>query len=406
MAVALLCAMPAKSAPPTTVYAGAGNGVFRSTDGGVTWTNLTSAFVPLSLAVDPLNPEVIYAGSNNAVYKTTDGGAHWTKETNGLATADLIVTLQIDPANPHTIYAGAGVFASNGVYKSTDAGVNWTTANSGLTFSSGGILSVLSLALDPLNPNTIYATGNTGFVSAKTTNGGASWTSVGFPGGFGNVAAVNPVQDSTVFMAGPFGLWKSVDAGASWHGTNLSGLSDFIQSLVIDPNTPATMYAGGDGCTGGTPSLCNSTVYKSTDTGSSWSPVGALDPTPGKEYVKALTLDPANPSTLYAGGPSGVWQSTNGGANWTLVQPTEGVNALAMQPNGLQDAIFNLFEALAQDAIRVANDFKSNQRVACGILQGYLNQIPGLVKAGLLSSGQGQALTQQVEAAMATIPCP
>jgi hypothetical protein len=75
-------------------------------------------------------------------------------------------------------------------------------------------------------------------------------------------------------------------------------------------------------------------------------------------------------------------------------------------PNARQAGFFNVFETVAQATIAVAEDFKGNPTIACGILKDSLNPIPGLVQAGLLSSGQGQALALQIQAAEASIPCP
>jgi photosystem II stability/assembly factor-like uncharacterized protein len=407
-ALVLLSGIPAMAAPPTTVYAGGSGGVYRSTDGGITWTNLLSGVEVGAIAIDPLNPEVIYAGSNSAVYKTTNGGADWTRETNGLSGATIITTLQIDPANPNTVYVGAGDFAPGGVYKSTDRGVNWTTMDNGLTcFGDGCVLSVLSLSLDTLNPNTIYAGGNTGLNSSKTTNGAASWTSVNFPGAFALTSAINPVNDQIVFMAGPFGMYYSLNGATTWNDTNLLGLSYFIQSMTIDPNTPSTMYAGAGGCTTlGPPAQCNSTIYQSTNTGVNWTAIGALLPPTSGEQVRSLVVDPADSSTLYAAGVMGIWQSTNSGLTWTLVDPiTGGASAVAMAPNARQTATFNVLETVAQALIALAEDFKRDPTIACGILKDYLKALPGLVQAGLLSSTQSQALTLQIQNAEASIPC-
>lgn len=398
-ALVLLCSTPAQAAP-TTVYAGGGNGVFVSTNGGVTWTNLLANVEVLSLAINPLNPDVIYAGAEGAVYTTTDGGAHWTMQTSGLSTTGLAGSLQINPENPNIVYAGLGVFAGGGVYESTDAGVHWTAMDNGLT---GPGLSVRSIAMDPLNPTNLWVTGDFGFVSSKTTNGGVSWTSVNFPGGFGDAVAVDPAQDNFVIMAGVYGLWKSQDAGTTWP---FNGLSNTVRSLAISPNTPSNMYAGGGTgiCVSVTP--CNNVIYMSSDAGTTWAILGSLPTTFSQEEVAALAIDPANPTTLYAGDVAGVWQSTNGGITWSLVFPTNSISALAMQPNASQNANFNAMETVTKGVIAFAEDFKSFPTVACGVLQVSVDQIPGVVHAGLISSGQGQALTFQLQTAEASIPCP
>jgi hypothetical protein len=137
---------------PTTIYAGtSGNGVFKSTNGGGTWTavntGLTNTYV-YALAIDPDTPATIYAGTwNGGVFKSIDGGGAWTAVNTGL-TDTYVSALAIDPDTPATIYAGT----NGGVFKSTNGGGAWTAFNTGLT-----ITDVHALAIDPVTPATIYA---------------------------------------------------------------------------------------------------------------------------------------------------------------------------------------------------------------------------------------------------------
>ena len=398
---AILGATPGLAAPPTTVYA-AGTAVFQSTDGGAHWTTISPSFGPIAaLAIDPTNTQVIYAGVYNAVYKTTNGGTHWTEETNGISgSLSTVTALAIDPANPSTIYAGTGNFG-NGVYKSTDAGVHWTAINNGLMTgtSPGASLDVHALAIDPIHTGTLYVTGDTGFFTSKTTNGGASWSPItGLTAGFGFAAAVNPVNTSTVYLAGPFGASESTNGGGTW--TELL-FPQLIASLAIDPTAPMTVYAGASGCVLSTPEVCANWVYKTTNGGANFTQEGSL---PGTTSVNALAVDPANPATLYAGSNNGVYQSTNGGTTWSQVYATSGVHALVMQPNATQAAAFNLVEAVAQELIAGVENLK-NTTLSCDILQGLLSEVKTLVQFDFLSSTQGQALTVQVQTAMQSIPC-
>jgi hypothetical protein len=267
---------------------------------------------------------------------------------------------------------------------------------------------VEALALDPLSTNTVYEGGVTGLQAGKTTNGAVSWTPLSPPDGFVFSIAIHPVNDSIVFMAGPFGMSKSTDGGTTW----TSPLFGFLQSIAIDPNTPSTMYVDADvpsNCSG-TPETCatqTSTVYKSLDTGNTWNVAGAL-PADNVGFVQTgpLVIDPGETSTLYLGGDTGVSKSADGGMTWTLVMPSTNIAAIAMAPNALQQGFFNVFEEVAQGAIALAQDFKGDPTLACGILKDSLTPIPGLVEAGLISSGQGQALTLQIQTAEASIPCP
>ena len=156
-----------RSAHASTLYVGTSqicrpgacggvSGVFRSTDGGVTWkaTGLTSRVD--ALAIDPLTPSTLYAGTSyvGSIFKSTDRGDTWKPTVNEeLPGAPALV---IDPVTPSTLYVGTG----SGVFKSTDAGASWNALNTGLAN-----LSVTALVIDPIAPSTLYA-GTTGGVYA------------------------------------------------------------------------------------------------------------------------------------------------------------------------------------------------------------------------------------------------
>jgi photosystem II stability/assembly factor-like uncharacterized protein len=215
-----------------------------------------------------------------------------------------VYALAIDPQNPNVIYAG-----TTGVFKTTNAGSNWTAADSGIT----GMIP--SLAIDPQNSATLYAATATGVF--KSVDGGATWSaaSSGMPTQlFIRSLAVDPQNSATIYAAleYPYGVYKTADAGANWSPAN-SGLpaSTFVFNLAIDPKNSGTVYIG-IGLAG---------VYKTSDGGASWSAVNS-----GLEglFIGPLAVDPQNPSIVYAGwwgGPpgfsgSGVRKSTDGGANW------------------------------------------------------------------------------------------
>jgi photosystem II stability/assembly factor-like uncharacterized protein len=122
--------------------------VFKSTDGGDSWTAVITGATRAvyALAVDPTTPATLYAGTERGVFKSTDEGANWT--INGLLGV-IVRALVIDPTTPATLYAGT---EGGGVFQSTDAAASWTAVNAGLTSTY-----VLALAIDPINPDTLYA---------------------------------------------------------------------------------------------------------------------------------------------------------------------------------------------------------------------------------------------------------
>jgi len=155
-------------APPSIV-----NGVFKTTDGGATWVSVnnglpryagstTTALDVLALAIHPTNPDIVWATLVDLVsptrvgyiYKTTNGGASWTNVSTGLNTDTDIRALIVDQGDPNILYAaGAGTVANPGaVYKSSDGGLTWLSLSVGLPADAA-----LSLALDPLNSQVLYA---------------------------------------------------------------------------------------------------------------------------------------------------------------------------------------------------------------------------------------------------------
>ena len=166
---------------PTTLYAGTSDrGVFKTTDGGATWsaTGLANVYVS-ALAIDPVTPTTLYAVAWGGLYKSTDGGANWNP-INDL-TGVGVSSLAIDPQTPTTLY---GWTYHDGVFKSTDGGASWNVT---------GLTSVgrdLRLAIDPLIPTTLYAGAGASGVY-KSTDGGLSWTPTGLETALSSVS-LNP----------------------------------------------------------------------------------------------------------------------------------------------------------------------------------------------------------------------
>jgi hypothetical protein len=141
---------------PTNVFAGTagitstGGGIFRSTDGGTTWSPSSSGLTNLNiraLAINPSTPTTVYAGTPSGIFKSTNSGASWTASNTGLTTLSSFA-VAVDPLAPATIYAGTG---GGGVFKSTNGAASWTAVNSGLTSTNVG-----SLAVDNVTPGTLY----------------------------------------------------------------------------------------------------------------------------------------------------------------------------------------------------------------------------------------------------------
>jgi len=328
----LVYALAIDPVTPSTIYAGGRGGVYKSTNGGASWSQMSSGLTStdiMALAIDPVTPSTIYAGGRGGVYKSTNGGANWSQMTS-----THVYALAIDPVTPSTVYAGN---SNVGVYKSTDGGTSWSQMSSGLTDTD-----IRALAIDPVTPSTIYAGTLNGGVF-KSTNGGASWSAI-MPAGtctlnsglinpHVNALAIDPVTPSTIYAGSSGGVYKSTNGGASWSQMSSGLTGTNIMALAIDPVTPSTIYAGYTGYSSYTGRTSGrGGVCKSTNGGASWFQMNSGLTT---YWVHALAIDPVTPSTIYAGSSGGVYKSTNGGASWSQMSSgltTYWVHALAIDP--------------------------------------------------------------------------
>jgi photosystem II stability/assembly factor-like uncharacterized protein len=269
-----------------------GSQVYRSTDGGASWTlvfdrvlsNRTAAF-------DPSSPSTWLIGTQEGVYRSTNQGASWLPSSTGLF-ASLVRKLAVDPHRPGVLYAalhGAGT-----LHKSADAGASWSRLS---------LSGVRALALDPKTPSRVYAATDQGIL--RSQDAGSTWVRINSAETTGSEIAVDPKTPSTLYLATSDGVRKSVDGGIFWSATGPQpeDFSPFL--LVIAPSAPQTVFAGD---------FLNR-LFKSIDGGATWTVVsgGGLP----DEIVISLAVDPTNADVLYAGVErEGVYKSTDGGATW------------------------------------------------------------------------------------------
>ena len=299
--------------PLRNAFQGANSGtqLILSTDAGATWKALGTSYPsstplqPLAIAVDPTNSQVVYTASGNSVCKSTDGGHQFHCAAIALASSQSsISSLAIDPQQSATIYASATV--NGGVFKSIDGGQTWVNASQGLPAP----LFIDSVTIDPFHPNVLYAwAGIGGYVS---TNGAGSWSPLNtlWPQGTsvtggGLHFSFDPLAPGILY--GPayansrIGIQKSMDGGATWTQLN----TPFSGCCVVpDPAVSGRLYAlAPPNATGGAALQ----FWKSGDGGATWMsyqfPAG---------QGGLLTVDPANPQIMLAG----AFRSTDSGQTW------------------------------------------------------------------------------------------
>jgi photosystem II stability/assembly factor-like uncharacterized protein len=376
---------------PSILYVGSGHKIFQTSNGGQSWRVITPELEngQFALVVDPKTPQVIYSLSDG-LSKSSDAGANWTSIDSNLPKKELN-TISLAPWNSSVLYVGT---EKHGIYKSTDGGKSWSALNSGLKTKNqnepdGEIPPVRAIAIDPSNPNILYA-GVAANVTAgpfaavfKSTNAGENWKLLSVIGsGKGrttvNCLAVDPFAPNVVFAGTDGdGIFKSVDGGVNWSGEDselstgsvvalsigkkdgtlyagtLEGIFKFeglrwrqigfshrdfggewIASLAVDPSNSATVYVG----TRSSYVSKEGGLFKSTDGGRSWLAADSgLRHFAG--WISALAIDPSNPGILYAGTYGyGVFKTTNAGIKWVpsssgIVRSEYSVAALAIDPN-------------------------------------------------------------------------
>ena len=279
---------------PATVYAGTiGAGVAKSRDAGQSWTpsgpGLTQPFVT-SLAIDPTLTSTVFAGTERDLdgdaFKSTDGGASW-RASGSEPIGSAVLSVAVDPANPLTTYAGAWP----GVFRSDDGGLHWN-----LVGQQFGPMSVKQIVFDPVQTSTVYAAAyDRGVV--KSIDRGDHWTFL--TGGYPSSLAIDPTNPQVLYAGSyPDLLRKTTNGGGSWEsiGEALEGHLRQVLGIVVDPEDSQTLYvAGWDG------------VFRSSNGGASWTDLEI----PGIAIIQALTLDGAG-AFLHAG----TW--TNGVMSYQL----------------------------------------------------------------------------------------
>ncbi len=336
---------------PQVFYIGAASGgVFKTNDAGLSWDAIFDEQPSLSIgdiALAPSNPDVIYVGTGEAnagggsvsydglgVFRSDDGGSSWTNL--GLVEGGSIGRIAVHPQNPDICYVAAmgRMFSKNeerGVFKTSDGGQSWQKVLF-LNDSTGAI----DIAINPQDPNMIYAAmwervrrpdqriyGGPSCGIYRSFDGGDSWQQLttGLPTPSPNVGrigiSVSPSDPSILYTIyadaeGYFdGVYKSINYGDSWTRTNDGALSNIFASygwwfgrLRVDPLNPNIVYAIGFD------------LYKTNNGGNSWTNIGSSMHVDHHDVY----AHPANNQFVVCGNDGGVYTSQNGGSSWSHIE--------------------------------------------------------------------------------------
>jgi photosystem II stability/assembly factor-like uncharacterized protein len=328
------------SARPLEYYFGAtGGGLWKTTDGGLTWRPVTDGQIQSSsvgaVAVSESNPDIVYIGmgetelrgnimQGDGVYKSTDAGKTW--KHMGLAETQAISRIRVDPANPDIVYVSAlghpyGANAERGVFRSKDGGQTWQKI-----LYKDDHAGAVDLCLDPHHPNVLFAaiwdvyrtpwslsSGGPRTGLYKSIDGGDHWTEItrnpGLPAGIdGKIGvSVSGADGNRVYAIVENengGVFVSDDAGAAWkrvsEDRNLRQRAFYYSRIYADPKARDTVY------------VLNVGFARSTDGGKTYR---SLRPPHGDNHD--LWIDPANPLRMVESNDGGGAVSVNGGLTWT-----------------------------------------------------------------------------------------
>jgi len=342
----------------TFYFGGVDGGVWKTTDAGLVWTPIFDGQPIASIgaiAVAPSDRNVIYVGtgesdirsdmsSGNGVYKSVDGGRTWTHL--GLDDTRQISRIVVDPRDARTVYVGAlgyayGPNAERGVYKSSDGGAHWAKV-----LDQGPEIGIADLAICAGNPNLLFATtwhthrppwstyapiDGPGGGLYRSEDAGKTWARLegnGLPTGDWGRAGVDvaadcrrvyaliqaPIQNS--MQATPSktsGLYRSDDGGNTWtlanNDSRITSRAWYFSGVTIDPQNPDVVY------------MPNVALYRTEDGGKTISIVRGA---PGGDDYHQLWIDPKNSSSLAIATDQGTSISLDRGQTWSswYNQPT------------------------------------------------------------------------------------
>jgi photosystem II stability/assembly factor-like uncharacterized protein len=298
--------------------------IFRTRDGGRNWDNLPAMHGNSirALAMYKGNSKVLVAGALNGVFRTNDGGDTWER-LSPANSSDIknIESIAVDPKDPNTVYAGTWHLA----WKTSDGGANWQHINKGMIDDS----DVFSVIVDHDNPSVVFASACSGIYKSETAgNRFAKIQGIPFSARRTRVLKQDPTNENIVYAGTTEGLWKSTDLGKVWK--RVSNPEVVVNDVLIDPRDSNRVLLATD----------RSGVMASTDGASNWT---TSNKGYAHRYVSAILTDNKDASTLYVGVVNdreygGVFYSHDAGQHW--LQKAAGLGgkdvfALKQAPSGM-----------------------------------------------------------------------
>lgn len=309
-------------------------GFLKSTDGATTWVNkekiddkknIASADI-ISMAINPKDPNNIYIGTlANGIFVTKDGAEIWTP----VAFPDKVYGLALDPQNPQIIYA-SGINNGRGkIYKRENEESQWKEI---YTEPADGTF-ISSMAIDKNNPRVIYAGTNAGVI-IKSEDGGGRWNNLpinnGLQGAIISIAIDAGNSSHVLFGVFQKGIYETKNAGGSIENITerlkdqgKSRNSGVVYSLIADPYFGGTFYAGLD-----------RGLFKTTNGSSDWKEVNIIESSK-KFPIRAIAINPKNSSEVIYSAAKAIYKSVDGGNRWSTFEldTVKSIGVIKYDPN-------------------------------------------------------------------------
>ena len=349
-------------------------GMFRTDDGGITWTSVNDGLTTgrmHKVVFAPSQPDVAYVTTHEGIFRSSNAGLTWQPRGEGLPYT-FFTPIAVDPSNPDIIYVGTaselvtthtghfndGIHEGEGLYKSTDGGLTWFRSDNGIYEAKAA-----QLGTHPLLPFNLWVDGESGRGAFFTPDAGDTWLfapfrSSHYPMVFAFTRTFPTVMYVTSWMDDGE-LMQSVDGGAVWSditeavnigvsdATRSMGLLDenqrrwfHLHGLAVAPSDPKVIYVGSvhDSVYNLQFTLNGAHIFRSSDGGQTFAEASGGFPIDTETSINAIVIHPTDPDTAYAmtslhetSTAIGIYKTTNGGGSWTPVN-----NGLDVLTNDLQ----------------------------------------------------------------------
>ena len=240
---------------PANIIAGTnGDGTYKSPDGGQNWHQFnegiqkgTISAIVNQVVFNPHGSETLYAATTVGVFRSSNGGRTWTERMHGMTEINFVVTLAIDPEHPNIMYAGT----TGGVYRTKNATESWEKVTTGMIAFDAKMasmaLGVNNIVIDPANTHVVYAGTTRGLF--KSSNQGEQWSKIkqGLGDLYISAIQLDPLHTQTIYLATSQGIQKSTDGGQTWQLKNEGLEATSIRSIQLNRRDPTILYVGTNG---------------------------------------------------------------------------------------------------------------------------------------------------------------